>query len=546
MGTEINAATALIGMARIYQEKVGFQNAPFNTTNIKLNAARGEKSLTTGKEVGKAFFYSGEDIAVNKTNTNSGKYRNEPAIEIFEMAEKTRSKKNTGKSELEEELETSVIFPSYFNPRLKNKLVKAWKNIVSGQAFTGSWLELRALRWSTRNGPISELRDCNRRTVQNTGSSVFKGLCTPNQILDGTFNKKPVSYLYLKSRFTLSLVNEDNTVITGGAKRWAGLKDIAKGATWGEPDVILREIKADGSIVLSIFEFKIGFGKPSDSGAKATEWNQLSRVKRNLELLIDLWIIEKGGAAEVKKKYPLWKRPTIKLYFVGWSAPSAATVQLIAPTNYAPPTGYNVEPLNSTGFGTLTGLNASFITHIIEELQYARAMALVQAIEEIRKDPEYQTVRNAHMQNMMRQMAQARQLPMKPISEVSSVRQGNKPKPKTKANASGMGQVAAQEQALVNILRQRGKNNANFIVQSAITDPEKFTSMYATFLKHFIEPGGAPTNTGQGRMRNAIRRAREGKEPGNTNLEKLNIFNTIVSSRGAAGGLKKTPGAKKK
>jgi hypothetical protein len=47
-------------------------------------------------------------------------------------------------------------------------------------------------------------------------------------------------------------------------------------------------------------------------------------------------------------------------------------------------------------------------------------------------------------------------------------------------------------------------------------------------------------------MRNAIRRAREGKEPGNTNLEKLNIFNTIVSSRGAAGGLKKTPGAKKK
>ena len=546
MGTEITAATALLGMARRYQDKVGFQNAPFNTNNIKLNAALDDKVLTTGKEVGKAFFYSGEDITVNKTNTNSGKYRNEPAVEIFEIAEKTRSKKNAGKTELEEELETSVIFPSYFNPSLRNKLVKAWKNIVSGQAFTGSWLELSALRWSTRNGPISELRDCNRRTVQHTGSSVFKALCIPSQILDRTFNKKPVSYLYLKSRFTLSLVNDDTSVIAGGAKRWAGLKDIAKGSTWGEPDVILREIKADGSIVLSIFEFKIGFGKPSDSGAKATEWNQLVRVKRNLELLINQWITEKGGAAEVKRKYPLWKRPTIKLYFVGWSAPSAATVQLIRPTNYNPPAGYDVEPLNSTGFGNLTGLNASFITHIIEELQYARAMALVQAIEEIRRDPEYQTARNAHVQTMMRQMAQARQLPMKPVSEVSSVRQGNKPKPKTKADTSGMGQVAAQEKALVNILRQTGRNSANFVVQSAITNPEKFTSMYVAFLQHFVAPGGAPTNTGPGRMRNAIRRAREGKIPGNANLEKLNLFNSIVTTRGAAGGVKKTPGAKKK
>lgn len=532
MGTEIAAATALIGMAREYQSKVGFQNAPFNTNNIKLNASVGETALRTGKEVGKAFFYSGEDITVNKTNTNSGKYRNEPAIEIFEMAEKTRSKKNAGKTDLEEELETSVIFPSYFNTHLKNKLIKAWKNIVSGQAFTGSWLELRALRWSTRNGEISELRDCNRRTVQHTGSSVFKGLCTPRQILDGTFNKKPVSYLYLKSRFTLSRVNDDNTVITGGAKRWSGLKDIAKGSTWGEPDVILREIKADGSIVLSIFEFKIGFGKPSDSGAKATEWNQLVRVKRNLELLINQWITEQGGAAKVKTKYPLWKRPTIKLYFVGWSAPSPAAVELVRPTNYTPPTGYEVTPLNSTGFGNLTGLNASFITHIIEELQYARAMALVQAIDQIRADPDYQAARNAHVQNMMRQMAQARQLPMKPVSEVSSVRQGNKAKPKAKANTSGMGQVAEQEKVLVNLMRQKGSKNANFVIQSALTSPNKFSRLYKQFLQTFVAPGNAPTNTALGRMRSAIRKAREGKTPNHPNWEKLNMFNQLLTQSG--------------
>jgi len=541
MGTEVAAAPALIGMAREYQTKVGFQNAPFNTNNIKLNASVDEKVLKTGKEVGKAFFYSGEDITINKTNTNSGKYRNEPAVEIFELAEKKRSKKNAAKTELENELETSVIFPSYFNASLKNKLIKAWKNIVSGQAFTGSWLELRALRWSTRNGEISELRDCNRRTVQHTGSSVFKGLCTPRQILDGTFNKKPVSYLYLKSRFTLSRVNEDNTVITEGAKRWSGLKDIAKGATWGEPDVILREIKADGSIVLSIFEFKIGFGKPSDSGAKATEWNQLVRVKRNLELLIDEWIAEQGGAAKVKTKYPLWKRPTIKLYFVGWSAPRPDAVELIRPTNYTPPSGYEVTPLNSTDFGNLTGLNAPFISHIIEELQYARAMALVQAIEQIRADPDYQAARNAHVRNMMRQMAQARQLPMKPVSEVSSVRQGNKAKPKAKANASGMGQVAEQEKVLVNLMRQRGKSNANFVVQSALTNPEKFSAMYKSFVESFVVPGGAPTNTPLGRMRAAIAKAREGKNRESNNWKTLNLFNQYLSASGPRGG-KKKPG----
>jgi hypothetical protein len=183
-------------------------------------------------------------------------------------------------------------------------------------------------------------------------------------------------------------VNEDNSLTSNsGVKRWSGLKDIAKGTTWGEPDVILREIKADGTIVLSIFEFKIGYGKPSDSGANASEWNQLSRVKRNLELLIDEWVGEQGGSDQVNKKYPLWKRPIIKLYFVGWSAPSADKVDLTRPTNWNPTREYEVTPLNNIGFGNLTGLNSSFITHIIEELQYARAMALVTSNRSYSKRP---------------------------------------------------------------------------------------------------------------------------------------------------------------
>ena len=449
---ELQTTSFLNRRAGNYQQKTRFANAPLNRRNITINA--GDPTLLASeKDVGKALFYSGEDVVGGKAGAKNGKYTNEPAVEIFELAEKARSKKNSGKSQLEEELETSVIFPNYFNQKLKNKLIQAWKNIVSGQAFTGSWLELAALRWSTRNGPISELRDCNRKTVQSTGSSVFKALCTPSQILNGRFNRKPVSYLYLKSRFTLARVNDDNNLTSnGGTKRWSGLKDIAKGTTWGEPDVILRELKADGSIVLSIFEFKIGYGKSSDSGAKATEWNQLSRVKRNLELLIDEWIGEQGGPQQVKQKYPLWKRPVIKLYFVGWSAPSVDKVQLTRPTNWNPTSEYEVIPLNNIGFGNLTGLNSSFITHIIEELQYARAMALVQAIEAIRQDPEYRSARNAAVQTMMRQLAQAHQLPMKPVSEVSSVRQGNGPVKKAKVNASGAGRVAAQEKSLVNLM----------------------------------------------------------------------------------------------
>jgi hypothetical protein len=376
----------------------------------------------------------------------------------------------------------------------------------------------------------------------NTGSSVFKALCTPDNVLstNARSNVPTTSYLYLKSRFDLARVNTDQNTISGSGKTWKGLEGIAKGTTWGEPDVILREIKADGTIILSIFEFKIGYGKPSDTGAKATEWNQLTRVKRNLELLIAEWILEKGGLAEVRKQYPKWKKPVIKLYFVGWAAPSAAAVQLVHPTNYTPPSGYTVAPLNGEGFGNLTGMNSSFITKIIEELNYARAFALSKAIEEIRNDPEYVAARAAYEANMMRQFAQARQLPMKPVSEVSSVRQTNaKKKPAKKANASGAGQVAGQVESLVNVFRQRGKTNANFVVQSALTKPDAFQKLYKGFAESFVVPGNAPTNTALGRMQRAIMAAREGKSPGNKNLATLNKFSQLLGTMGPRGGPKK-------
>ncbi len=528
----------------MFRFKVDFYRQRIQPINVSKNLTANVKNVepvNTERGAGKALFYSGEDnfkhmTRNNKVVVNSTSYINDPAIEIFDM--KKNIKKKNGKTELEEELETSIIFPSYFNPRLKNKLVNAWRNIVSGQAFTGSWLELSALKWSTRNGPISELRDCNRRTVQNTGSGVFKALCTPSQVLSGK-NIVKNSILYLKSRFVLSRVNDDKTAISGG-KTWKGLESIAKGTTWGEPDVILREIKEDGSIILSIFEFKIGYGKSSDSGAKATEWNQLTRVKRNLELLINEWISENGGLAEVRKKYPKWKRPVIKLYFVGWAAPNESSVELVKPTNYVPPSGYEVQPLNGTSFGTLTGMNANFINKLVEELNYARAFALSKAIEEIQRDPEYISARANYERNMMRQLAQARQLPMKPVSEVSSVREGNKKKTVAKAaNASGAGQVAGQVESLVNLLRRRGAANANFMVQSALTNPNKFPALYKQFLETFVAPGNAPTNTAIGRMRLAVRKAREGRSPGNKNLAALNMFNSYLSTVGVRGGKKK-------
>lgn len=534
MNVDIQASDELLSRKALYKVKLRGNVNPL--TNLASNNKNVEKSINTNRDAAKALFYSGEDnfphVQVgNKVNVNTSKYINDPAIEIFDMKKGIR--KNNGKTELDYELETSIIFPDYFNLSLKNKLVNAWRNIVSGQAFTGSWLELDALKWSTRNGPITQLRDCNRKTVIDTGSSVFKALCTPRDVLAAkNANVPSSSYLYLKSRFELDLVNSDNRAISSGAKTWKGLEGIAKGTSWGEPDVILREIKADGSITLSIFEFKIGYGKSSDSGAKATEWNQLTRIKRTLELLIDAWIIQNNGLKEVRKLYPKWKRPQIKLYFVGWSAPNAQSVQLVRPTNYVPPVGYNVEPLNSTGFGNLTGINASFVNKLIQELNYARAFALTQALEKIRADPEYIEARRLFEASMMRQFAQARQLPMKPVSEVSNERPATKKKPVKKANASGAGQVAGQVASLVNVMRQRGKTNANFIVQSALTNPNKFSKLYTQFLQTFVAPGSAPTNTAMGRMRAAIRTAREGKTPNNPNWAKLNMFNQYLTQTG--------------
>jgi len=251
---------------------------------------------------------------------------------------------------------------------------------------------------------------------------------------------------------------------------------------------------------------------------------------------------EQGGAAKVKTKYPLWKRPTIKLYFVGWSAPRPDAVELIRPTNYTPPSGYEVTPLNSTDFGNLTGLNAPFISHIIEELQYARAMALVQAIEQIRADPDYQAARNAHVRNMMRQMAQARQLPMKPVSEVSSVRQGNKAKPKAKANASGMGQVAEQEKVLVNFNETAWKIQRQFCCSISTHQSQKNSRPCIKVLLRVLSFQGALLQTRHWvECAPPLPRRAKCKNRESNNWKTLNLFNQYLSASGPRGG-KKKPG----
>ena len=180
MSSDIVPTSALRFKVNVYEQKIRAVNAPLNRKNLNVNAASVETSVNDERGAAKALFYSGEDnfqhvTAGNKVNVNTAKFINEPAIEIFELAKKKKISGN--KSELDEELESSIIFPSYFNPRLKNKLVESWRNIVSGQAFTGSWLELRALRWSASRScghPRSMARRAtsSRRAAGSTRTSI--------------------------------------------------------------------------------------------------------------------------------------------------------------------------------------------------------------------------------------------------------------------------------------------------------------------------------------------------------------------------------------
>jgi hypothetical protein len=101
----------------------------------------------------------------------------------------------------------------------------------------------------------------------------------------------------------------------------------------------------------------MGLGK-KESGSEPKECHQLMRCKR----LFEIWAREYS-----------YKLPEIKLYFVGWAAPSDGAVEF--GKSKLMTNNYNVTKINSEGMARLTSINAELVSAIILELDRKRIKA---------------------------------------------------------------------------------------------------------------------------------------------------------------------------
>ena len=233
-----------------------------------------------------------------------------------------------------EEEDDSLV--SFLPKTVQADFKKKWRELASKQVFNGSFLEFQGMRFSKS----ARVYDAERND-KNGGRAVFEHI-----IGDSTKER-----IYLKCRFSFDDLKKDNEKVSPAYDAtWGGLS--GKGKNSVEPDVIVRvgdEIR--------IFELKMGLGK-KESGTEPKECHQLMRCKR----LFENWAEEHN-----------YKLPKIKLYFVGWAAPSDADVEF--GKSKLMTNNYNVTKINSEGMARLTSINAKLVSAIILELDRKRIKA---------------------------------------------------------------------------------------------------------------------------------------------------------------------------
>jgi hypothetical protein len=220
---------------------------------------------------------------------------------------------------------------------------KAWRDLMAQQVYNGSFLEFSryAFRrwWRQKYTTPSENND-------NEGRDVFR------HILAHATNTR----LYLKCKFKLAKVNDDNTPIGQSGLTWSSLEEKSKGKKDCEPDLIVRTPDA-----IKIYELKMGKGKQESSTAPK-EYHQLLRA---------YWLFKRYFMNS--PEFANYTKPRIELYFVGWSAPNAASVVFGEPS-WKNTFEVTVQKINGAGMaGTGCPVNARVITRLITLLNAQKA-----------------------------------------------------------------------------------------------------------------------------------------------------------------------------
>lgn len=241
------------------------------------------------------------------------------------------------------ENDASTLMLSILSERDRVHVKRVWKDLMSQQVTNGSFLEFQGMRFMT---DAAVVYDVERFTKGDAWASVMAHILQ---------KPPPGKYkVYLKCKFPLTDVNTDTTPIQSNMPTtWKDLftKKLAKGQAHCEPDVIIRT-----DTEVRIFEMKMGLGK-SDTVDKASEANQLARGKKVFENFIDTYNLNLSGNV---------RRNNIKLFFVGWSAPTNESVVFTgAPWSFGE---YAVTKVNGMGMTRYAPINSEIVTKIITML----------------------------------------------------------------------------------------------------------------------------------------------------------------------------------
>lgn len=284
--------------------------------------------------------------SIKQLETASGEAKKQIAKKIFESV--AREGDNPSKELFEAKNDEDNALMSFLPQSIRAQFKNEWKELAAKQVFNGSFLEFQGMRFADGRVFDAERNDANE------GKNVLAHILEPSSD----------ERIYLKCRFSLANLGKDDEFVNGrDGKRWKDL--TGKGVNSVEPDVIVRvgnEIR--------IFELKMGLGKP-ETTTNPHECHQLMRCKR----LFDNWIAE--GV------FNLQSLPVIKLYFVGWSAPTDKAV-VFAPSPLQTPK-YHVTKMNSTGMAKLTSINAQLVSAIILELDRKRLKAFNSTVDKFIK-----------------------------------------------------------------------------------------------------------------------------------------------------------------
>lgn len=287
-------------------------------------------------------------IFLNKQAKADAQGHIEAKVDANEVAREMVDQETANNSETN----ASNFMTQFMSPSNRVSFKEAWKNLAAQQVLNGSFLEFQGMRFVTGTAKVYDAK----RDNLNDGRDIFRHM----------LQQSSETRLYLKSKFKLSgLVNNDNTPVVRGGPTWADLTEHSKGKVDCEPDLIVRT-----PTELHIYELKMGWGK-KEANTQPKEYHQLLRARR----LFEKFMAEPEFANEPK--------PKIKLYFVGWSAPTdEAVIFGIPPWADDLPLERRVTKVNAEGLvNSGCPLNHQLVTKIVSMLNLQKAIAYYEALK---------------------------------------------------------------------------------------------------------------------------------------------------------------------